>query len=236
MPQIKVVSLDLDNTLWDVSSTIRRAEEKLRGWLQSHAPDSLAFYHPESLPNLKEQLVKQYPDKRHDLSFLRIQILTQVMQQAGFNDADARHMGEAAFACFFEWRNRVEFYPGALEMLASLQDRYALYSLTNGNADVQATGIAQFLEGAISSADVGASKPDPAMFEAVLNSSKAAASEVVHIGDHLFDDIQGAQRSGLNAIWVNLDQAQSPEDDQQPAHAVTALNQVLSALERIESQ
>ena len=42
------------------------------------------------------------------------------------------------------------------------------------------------------------------MFEAALAQTGVSAAEVVHVGDHPIDDIQGAQEIGMFTIWVNL--------------------------------
>ena len=41
MSNIKLVTFDLDNTLWDVMKTIVRAEKMLRAWLSENTPDAL---------------------------------------------------------------------------------------------------------------------------------------------------------------------------------------------------
>ena len=40
---IKAISLDLDDTLWPVWPTIRRAEQVLQDWLRPQAPRSAEF-------------------------------------------------------------------------------------------------------------------------------------------------------------------------------------------------
>jgi putative hydrolase of the HAD superfamily len=36
--RIRAITLDLDDTLWPIGPTIRRAEAVLQAWLQEHAP------------------------------------------------------------------------------------------------------------------------------------------------------------------------------------------------------
>ena len=107
--------------------------------------------------------------------------------------------------------------------------------MTNGNADVTRTGISHFLQGAISSAGVGVSKPDPRMFQAALDQAGVKANHCVHIGDHLEDDINGANDVGMHSIWVNLNNAQTVDDDSRPRYVVTHLSEVESAVSAIEA-
>ena len=127
------------------------------------------------------------------------------------------------------------FFPGALEMLKTLSERYPVYALTNGNADASRTGISPYLKGAISSALVGASKPDPSMFHAALNQAGTSAQYCVHIGDHLHDDIRGADAVGMHSIWVNLQQSERADSDPSPTREVNQLSDIVAAVTAIEA-
>jgi 2-haloacid dehalogenase len=55
----------------------------------------------------------------------------------------------------------------------------------------------------VTSEDVGAYKPDAAMFARALDALGLAAHEVVHVGDSLTSDVAGAHAAGIRAVWVN---------------------------------
>ena len=112
-------------------------------------------------------------------------------------------LANSAFNKFFEFRNKVVFFEGAIDVLKALSERYKVYALTNGNADVKVIGIDKFLSGAVSSADVGVSKPNPKIFEATLKKAGEEASSCIHIGDDYEDDIVGANNAGIASIWLN---------------------------------
>ncbi len=234
MSKLQLITLDLDNTLWDVEQTIRAAERELVSWLKNHAEPAHQVYTSATLIELRAQTLEQHPQLRHDLSQLRIEILFNVMRSADYAESEARDLARAAFDVFFAGRNRVVFFPGALEMLQTLSERYPIYALTNGNADVTRTGISHYLQGAISSALVGASKPDPSMFHAVLTPSNASPQRCIHIGDHLHDDVHGASNVGMHSIWVNLQQSRLNENDPQPSHEVNHLDEIYAAVLAIE--
>lgn len=235
MNSLKLVTLDLDNTLWDVEKTIRAAEQELVQWLAQHAGAAHKIYSSSDMVELRNQTLQQHANLRHDLSRLRIEVLFNVMRAAQYPEDEARKLAEAAFEVFFAGRNRVVFFPHALEMLQTLSARYPIYALTNGNADTTRTGISQYLRGAISSAQVGASKPDPRMFQAALDQAGVQAHQCVHIGDHLDDDIKGANAVGMHSIWVNLHKTQSVDKTLQPRFEVTHLSEIVSTVASIES-
>ena len=224
--QIELVTFDLDNTLWDVSQTIVRAEQSLRQWMQENTADALTVYTSDAIGDIRERVLEQHSDKRHDLSFLRTQVLYECMLASGLASKDAVNAASRAFDVFFVGRNEVVFYDGALEVLADLSQRYRLFALTNGNANIDRVGIGNYFEGAVSSADVGASKPDPKMFHTVLSRAGVGANQAVHIGDHLSDDILGANNAGMLSLWYNHNGEFTNDSDSVPSGEVHRLSQL----------
>jgi putative hydrolase of the HAD superfamily len=75
---------------------------------------------------------------------------------------------------------------------------------------LERVGLADVIDGVVSSAAVGAAKPDPAIFEAALALARVAAGEALHVGDSLEHDIAGARAAGIAAVWLNRDGAAAP--------------------------
>ena len=235
MSRIQLITLDLDNTLWDVDAIIIKAEQDLVSWLADRIPESLEHYQGEALQHIREQVFTEHQHRSHDLSFMRLQVLFEVMRRTGLHEEEARHYAERAFEVFFEGRNRVEFFPGALDMLENLSRRFHIYALTNGNADIERAGLSAYMRGAYSSADVGAKKPHPDMFLAPLTELDLHAHQAIHIGDHLVDDIHGANEVGMHSIWVNLNDHTPSAQDSTPTHEVATLAAVVEAVDAINS-
>ena len=101
MNSLQLITLDLDNTLWDVEKTIRAAEQELVQWLAQHASAAHKIYSSSDMLELRNQTLQQHADLRHDLSRLRIEILFNVMRAAQYPAAEARELAEAAFEVFF---------------------------------------------------------------------------------------------------------------------------------------
>jgi len=86
-------------------------------------------------------------------------------------------------------------------------------------------GLLEVVDSVIISAEYGAEKPDPAIFRFALAELGCLPSEAVHVGDSWQEDVVGAQRAGLSAVWYNPDGAFTPE--RQPgALVVSALRQI----------
>lgn len=67
---------------------------------------------------------------------------------------------------------------------------------------LERAGLAEHLDGAVSSAVAGAAKPDPAVFRAALRLAGCAASEALFVGDSLENDVRGAEACGMRAVLV----------------------------------
>jgi HAD superfamily hydrolase (TIGR01509 family) len=81
-----------------------------------------------------------------------------------------------------------------------------------------ATGLRTLLDGVVCSAEVGVSKPDPAIFRRALELAGVAAEDAVHIGDSLDEDVAGAHAAGIEAILLR----RTPDDPPVPS-GVTAV-------------
>lgn len=206
---IKLLTFDLDNTLWDVNTVILNAEATMQAWLSVNYPQWLNLG-PQRLSELRQHIYTQQPNIRHDLTALRKAVLLQLLQESGYTHAAALSGANAAFDAFFQARNQVTFYDGVLPTLATLKNQHLLYALSNGNADIHQVGLGHVFTHHFSAASVGQAKPHPAMFEAALTHAGVNPEAVVHIGDHPEQDVAAAQALGIRSIWINFDNQDWP--------------------------
>lgn len=71
--------------------------------------------------------------------------------------------------------------------------------------ELRAFGLLDLFDPMVFSSDIGACKPDPALFSRLVELAGVAPSEVVHIGDSYRDDAEGAHRFGFRTIWLDRD-------------------------------
>ncbi len=199
---IKLITFDLDDTLWDTAPVIVSAEAILRDWLAGQAP-KLGPVPVEHLFQIRQRLVDADPSLKHRISALRRRVLLHAMQEAGYAEDEAASLADKAFEVFLHARHQVDIFPEAQPALEILCQRYTLGVITNGNADVRRLGIADFFTFALCAEDLGVGKPDSRPFLEAMRLGDAGAHESVHIGDHPGDDIGGAQKAGMKAIWYN---------------------------------
>ena len=229
---IRLVTFDLDNTLWETDNTIRRAESDMRDAFNRRVPDFSERFDFHGTQALREQVIADTPEIAHDVSNLRMEVLFRAAKECGCAEDDARAYAEEAFEVFLHARHRVSYLDGALDLLEALKPRYTLVSLTNGNADFLRLGLDRYFSFGFTAADVGAMKPHRAMFDAALERTGVAADDAVHIGDQPIDDVQGAKNVGMHTIWFNPDGAR---DTVGASAQVSRLQEVPQAIARLKS-
>ena len=210
---IKLVTFDLDDTLWDAGPILRTAEQKQFTWLQKQLPDFHSRIDRDDMFRIRSNMLKDNPELVHDLSQLRTGILAQALREYGCDEQASLKLAGLAFEVFLEARHDVVFYEHALELLKELSQTYILGALSNGNASIERLKLDKYFSFSYSSATVGARKPAPDMFLAAMHDANVEPGEMVHIGDHPIDDVQGAAMLGIHCIWLNLVGREQPGPD-----------------------
>ena len=197
---IKAITLDLDDTLWPVWPTIKRAEQALSDWLALNAPQTARLMaQPTARLEIREHVNRLHPELKHNLSALRLKSIALALNRSG----DDPKLADVAFDIFYSERNRVELYGDALDALDVLSRRFPLVAVSNGNADVHRIGIGAYFTASISAQQFGVGKPDPRIFHAASLAAGVQPHEVLHVGDDAALDVLAAQACGMQAVWVN---------------------------------
>jgi YjjG family noncanonical pyrimidine nucleotidase len=128
--------------------------------------------------------------------------------------------------------------PGAVEVVERLSTRFRIAFVTNGLADVQrprldASPLAGAAEVLIISDEVGAAKPDAAIFRAAFEAMGLPRREAVTmVGDSLSADIAGAEAFGLATVWFAPPGTPGPgTGDPVPTHRIARLQELPPLLE-----
>jgi putative hydrolase of the HAD superfamily len=105
----------------------------------------------------------------------------------------------------FAWPEAWEVYPDVRPALAELR-RGGLRLGVVSNWDERLPALLERLELAfdavVYSAEVGAEKPHPRIFQAALERLAVPAPATLHVGDSQRDDVEGAQGAGLQALLL----------------------------------
>jgi 2-haloacid dehalogenase len=124
---------------------------------------------------------------------------------------------------------------GALEVVQALHGRYRLAIMTNGLRDVQRPRLARsairdYIADMIISEEVGAVKPERAIFDAAFRRmGQPGRDEVLLIGDSLTSDIAGGSAYGIDTCWFNPE-GQARRDGLVITYEIRRLTELLEML------
>jgi len=134
--------------------------------------------------------------------------------------------------------------PDAVPTLQTLQQngyRLGLVSNAGDDADVQTlvdeAGIRHYFDRILTSAAEGIRKPNPRIFQTLLDYWGILPGRVAMVGDTLGADILGARNAGLFGIWITR-RADTPansahSDTIQPDATIASLNELPGLLENL---
>ncbi|WP_145570325.1 pyrimidine 5'-nucleotidase [Yersinia bercovieri] len=125
--------------------------------------------------------------------------------------------------------------PGARELVDALSGKVNMGIITNGFTGLQTirlerTGLKDIFSPLIISEEVGAAKPDVAIFEYAFNlMNHPAKDQILMVGDNLHSDIQGGINAGIDTCWLNMRGA-ALDDDISPRYQVSSLAELQKLL------
>lgn len=205
---VRAITLDLDDTLWPFAPIGERIERTLHDWFLAHSPRTAERFPIAEMRALREQVFAQFPQHAHDLGLLRRLTIERALHESGDDPA----LASAAYAIFFRERNKVDFYPDAMDALRRIAARVPIAALTNGNADLAQVGIAPLFRFQLSAREYGAPKPDAGLFHAACERLQLPPDMVLHVGDHPHTDVAGAANAGLRSCWIDRGDHAWPDD------------------------
>lgn len=231
MKNIKLITFDLDHTLWDPDVALQRGETESHAWLATQHPAFGEQFPAQAFVDFRMQLREQFPDFKHRLSEFRRVAFQHALQQTGMPTDKAVALAAQAFDVFWHARQQVNIFDDTPALLLQLSQRYALGALSNGNACLKAINLSHYFQFHFSAENFTAAKPANDMFIAALEHTSIAPHEALHIGDHPVDDIQGAQAVGMKTLWVNFAGKPWPLTSPSPDFSVSSLQEIKQLLQ-----
>ena len=206
LKNIKAISFDLDDTLYDNGPVILNAFQKLYEHLILRYPRVASLYNFDDFLKASKSFRSVHPSIS-DLSELRRRHISQVIKESGYQPL----ANDEAFDVFWQARQAVNLYPQAIEVLKKLSAKMPLVAISNGNACTKTIGIDHFFQLSISASDGSKPKPDSSMFLFACDQLAIKPKELLHVGDHLEIDVHGALNAGCRAVWFKKSDRRSEE-------------------------
>lgn len=199
MAGLRLVTLDLDDTLWSIEPLISRAEAKLHEWFAANCPAVTARFDVPALRALRVEAERLHPELHGDISELRRASIRLALQRCA---EDAR-LADPAFEVFWTARNEVSCFDDVLPALERLKSRFIVAAVSNGNACVKLAGLGDYFDFTLSAREAGCTKPQPAIFLQACRTAGVSPGQALHAGDDLDCDVRGALNAGMHAAWIN---------------------------------
>lgn len=231
---VKLVLIDLDDTLWDTQTNNRESLYELYtalGWGQYFVSFEAFFdvYEPINL-----SLWSQYALGQIDARSLSIERLRRPL-------APFLELGDSMWEQYDEQfmeliRHKRRLCPGAMDALEYLHGRYRICILSNGFGSVQYakiehSGLSPYIDAVVLSEEVGYRKPDERIYIHALSRMNVRHDESVMVGDSWLADIVGASNAAIPSIWYNP-HALHPltTDCTPPKHTIAHLSELCQLL------
>jgi putative hydrolase of the HAD superfamily len=142
---------------------------------------------------------------REGLEELRNRCAAVLRDALGIEHVDLALVREAMLGAL-----HFEAFPDAEPALRELRSHgLRLVAASNWDSSLpevlERTGLAPLLDGVVSSADAGATKPAHQLFRAALGVAEVEAAEALHVGDSPDKDVDGALALGMRAVLLERD-------------------------------
>lgn len=212
----KHIFFDLDHTLWDFTSNSRKTLAVLFtefGLERLGIPDFDTFM--SHYEKVNEALWVKYRAGQIDKPTLRNGRFPKAFEKWGIvNDRLSREINERYLQ---DGPRQSGLMPNSIEVLEYLTRRYGIHLITNGFKEVQATklrssGLEGRFETITTSEEVGVLKPNIRVFEHAMRLANSLPEQSVYVGDHYETDVVGSRNAGIDQVFFNPNEHESPGD------------------------
>ena len=226
--QYSTFLLDLDHTLFDTDTSETAAfmlAMNVAGIAKPHTYEGL-------FRRINLELWAAVERGETTPQYVKTHRFERLALEAGL-DADPVAMADAYVAGLGE---NGGLYAGARQVLDIMSQHASLALVTNGLSEVQRrrierTGIVDYFDAVIISAEVGAAKPAAEIFDIAFEELDAPHKEsAMMVGDNLVSDILGGANYGIATCWYNPKRKKSGPTDR-ISYEISALNELLHYVE-----
>lgn len=225
----RTLLVDLDHTIFDFDASEVAAFEgamELLGVTSGTAAEHLATYqrvNNELWAAAERGEIRSTEIRNRRFQLLAAELGVEAGEDAVTAVADAFVHGLGAHG---------DLFPGALAVLEELAPKVDMAIVSNGlgevvHARLQRLGIEHLFRAVIVSSEVGASKPNPKIFDAAFEQlGWPDKRSVLIVGDSLTSDMAGGTAYGIDTCWYNPDH-RTPREIDRFTHEIADLNELI---------
>ena len=99
--------------------------------------------------------------------------------------------------------------------------------------DLEQMGVAERIDFAVFSSELGRRKPHPEIFQHALDALGVEASEAMFVGDRLYEDVRGSNEAGMTSVQALWFRADESDEGGEPDHQAFTQMDVLNLADRL---
>ena len=197
----RVISFDLDDTLYDNAPAIRRAEQAFADYLQQHyrlpPGTGCGFWR-----QCRDQVLAEDRSCGDDVTLLRTRVIRLGFSRLGrsVSPGEALELTEI----FVTMRSDITVSPEVVRLLRDLRRRYVLAALSNGNVSLGQLGLQELFSLNLRPRYRQLRrKPHADLFELLSSRLQVPPAGILHVGDEPDSDVRGAVLAGCQCAWLD---------------------------------
>lgn len=229
---IQAITFDLDDTLYENTSVILKAEHSLIEFMHNHYPVTKKANKNFWRTQQKAHFLAN-PLLKNDMGELRRLSLESGFGILGLSGKEIDTATKRCFEHFYFQRSNFCLHKNMHSLLKSLSDKLPLVAITNGNVDVQQIKIDKYFSACFKASVDLPMKPNKAMFDAAQIFLNIPHENILHVGDNLQKDIYGALKAGYQTAWYAEDRTMNMLDEKVHVLPHIQLSQLTQLLELI---
>ncbi|MBA6347837.1 MULTISPECIES: HAD-IA family hydrolase [unclassified Colwellia] len=217
----QAISFDLDDTLYSNYPVMMATDAKMVAYfsalfslqiIATHATKNTLFDYRFWSP-FREQAIAANPQLIHHVGDIRLATYTLGMKALGLADDIASDQAQKALDYFVQQRSDFVVPEAVHQLLQSLQKKYPLVAISNGNVDTDKIGISAYFSYRFHAGDLSTTalnknqrlrqKPAADMFVEACEKLIIKPSQLLHVGDCGRSDILGAIDAGCQTAWIS---------------------------------
>ena len=222
LTEIKAVSFDLDDTLYNNRPIMQAIEKKMLNYFTQRFTTLLPELSAKVKPQVfnrhfwapyRNQAIAAQQDISHDVVRLRFESYRLGLLAHNIPSDEAAKEAQAGLDYFIRLRSDFSVPKASHELLADLSKRFPLVAVSNGNVNTKDLGIDHYFQHIYHAGfQIGTSsnegeyllrqKPAADMFTLVCERLAILPEQLLHVGDCGVADIYGALNAGCQTAWL----------------------------------
>ncbi len=213
------IFFDLDHTLWDFDKNSQMAFDRI--FKNNFEGIKIEDFIEKYLP-INQECWRLYQNDQITLQELRYNRLKFSFDALNYSMTD-ENIDQISNDYIEFLTDNNYLFDGAIEVLEYLKPKYKLHIITNGFAHVQEkkinnASLGGYFTTITNSELAGVKKPNSIIFDYAVNLAQSSKENSIMVGDDFDADVNGALNAGMDAIFFNVKNIETPQNYKQINH------------------